>query len=296
MFDVSQTIISQYSSSPAITSLINSWNQAIDPAMSIQNFYDVVWNIQSASGFGLDNWGLILGVSRYLELPNADEYFGFAGTSNSPFNVAPWYIGGSTSSAFALSDTQYRQLLLAKAKSNISNCSIATLNQLAQAVFGTGAMFVVDLGNMAMEYVFTTVPTAVDQAIAENSGVLPHPTGVLTGVATGILSNAQLVAGTSGTEIGFGSGFGTLTPSSDVNGNTIASLYHNSTGPTFVLAIDSATSLTSSYFTYLLLQEIGAQLKASTASFNFSAGVNTWTWSSGLPTLTSGDQYTVVVF
>jgi len=271
-------------------------NVAIDPASDLVQFYSTVWNLSTATGFGLDNWGLILGVSRYLEVPNANEYFGFEGTPNSPFNVSPWYVGGSTSSAFALSDSQYRQLLLAKAQANLSSCSIQALNALAQAVFGDGAMFVVDLGGMAMEYVFASAPSVIDLAIAESSGVFPHPTGVATSVGTAVVNNAVLLAGNSGSTIGYAVGsYGSLTPPSDNNGNVINSCRNNA-GSSFVLGIESAASLTASYFARLILNGTILVPSGGGFSFNFSAGLNTWTWTSGtLPSMTSGDSYALLI-
>jgi hypothetical protein len=300
MYDVVQTVLSQYATSPSLTAIIESVNEAIDPAANLVEFYDTVWNLATATGFGLDNWGLILGVSRYLNISTPGQYFGFTESGNDwgPFNQAPFYSGGSFSTVFALTDQAYRQLLLAKAKANISDCSIATLNKVAQTVFGSGAMFVADLGNMAMAYLFTSLPSAVNQAIALSSGVLPHPTGVAISVGTAQLAAAQLVAATQSTQTGFGSGFGTLTPSTDVNGHVVATAAYSTT-PNFVYQVNSAASLTSGYFTKLIISGPGlAQtiLNASGATFGFSAGVNTWTWTSGLPVLVAGTTYTLTVY
>ena len=292
MYGLTQTIISQFGTSPAITAILNSMNAAIDPTANLQNFYSIVWDIENARGFGLDNLGLIIGVSRYLEIPLADTYFGFYGTSNAPFNVAPFFIGGSSADAYALSDAQYRTLLLAKAYANVSRASIENLNTLVQAVFGSGAMFVADLGNMAMAYVFTAVPTAVDSAIANQSGVLPHPTGVAVSVRTALVNNATLIAATSGSDIGYGSGFGSLTPSADINGNTITALY--ATSSSLVLTITGASVLPASgYFTDLTLN--GVSYAQSSAAYTYSGLVATWTWTESAAVLASGDTYTTLI-
>lgn len=60
-----------------MVALIESMNEWIDPAADFQSFYDYVWNVDTAQGFGLDDWGKIVGVSRYLQVPETD-YFGFA--------------------------------------------------------------------------------------------------------------------------------------------------------------------------------------------------------------------------
>ena len=293
-FDVEQTVLSQYANSPVTTSLIDYFSQWFDPTANLQSFYSVIWNILSAQGFGLDIWGNILRVSRYIPIPN-QNYFGFAGNGWQPFNVAPFFIGGSTTNTFALPDAQYLTLLLAKAFANLARTSIQSLNALAQSVFGAGAMCVLDLGGMAMAYVFATTPSAVNLAIAESSGVFPHPNGVATTVRTALLYNAQLVAGSGGSDVGYISGsFGTLTPSVDVNGNTIYELYSSSGD--IVLVIQSGTTLGSTYFNDLTLN--GVSLAASAATFGSGGGLYTWTWSGALAAslaFTAGNTYTALI-
>ena len=95
MQNVEQTIISQYGNSATITALIYNMNDAIDPAADLDNFYSFVWNVETAVGFGLDIWGRIVNVSRYLQIPETANYFGFneAGASAYPFNEYPFYSG-----------------------------------------------------------------------------------------------------------------------------------------------------------------------------------------------------------
>lgn len=274
-FDVKTTVISQYANSPNMRTLITAFSQWLNPNSNIQAFYWLVWNLYSAVGFGLNIWGRILQVSRYLQIPNVNQYFGFEGSNGAPFNLAPFYAGGSTSSLYELSDTTYLTLLIAKAFANLCRAAIPVLNQLAQMVFGTGQMCVLDLQNMQMSYVFAATPTAINLAIATNSGVFPRPNGVVLSIRTALLFNAQLIAGTSGSDIGYGSGYGSLTPSVDVNGNTIAALY--STSGDIVLTISSSSTLGATYFNDLTLN--GASLAASAATFSSSGNDYTWTWS-----------------
>lgn len=293
MFDVEQTILSQYATAPSLTSIIEDMNVAIDPASDLVQFYKNVWNIQTAIGFGLDQWGLILGVSRYLNISTPGEYFGFKESGNdwAPFNQAPFYSGGSVTTVFALTDTAYRQLLLAKAKANISDVSIASLNALAQEVFGPGAMYVLDLGSMQMAYVFAAEPSAVDQAIALNSGVLPHPTGVATTIRTAMLDNAALVAGVSGADVGFSDGaWGSLTPSALADANTIQNIYTDGSGNLHI-AINGAT-LSQPYFNSLTIN--GIDYASAAATFTGGALQSTWVWS-GAAALINADTYTVLI-
>ena len=187
-----ETLLSQYVDSPTLRSMLNSFNDAIDPSIDIANFYSQIWNVATAVGNGLDIWGQIVGVSRYLQI-STSNYLGFdeaytaptAATGPQPFNQAPFYLGATATTTYALSDSQYRRLILVKAAANISNLSIPSINALLQAEFGTsdgvnpyGAAYVIDSGGMAFQYHLTFVPSAVQIAIINNSGVFPRPAGV----------------------------------------------------------------------------------------------------------------------
>lgn len=291
-FDSDATLLSQYANSPVITALVDYMSQWFDPSANMESFYSLFWNISSAQGVGLDNWGRILNVSRYVPIPNQQQYFGFAGSSWTGFNVAPFYSGGSSSSLFPLPDATYLLLLMAKAFVNISRITAQSLNQMLQSVFGAGAVCVLDLGAMQMAYVFATSPTAVNLAIVQSSGVFPHPSGVAASVRTALLFNAQLVAATSGSDVGFGSGFGSLTPSTDTNGNTVVSLYTAS--GSVVLTVSSTSTLTATYFNDLTVN--GVSIAASAATFSSAGSDYTWTWSSeSALAMTSGDTYTILI-
>ena len=187
-----ETLLSQYCDSPTIAGMLQSFNDAIDPSSDIINFYNNIWNVATAVGNGLDIWGQIVGVSRYLQIPST-PYLGFeeaftvptSATGSQPFDQAPFYNGAQATSTFALSDTQYRQLIMVKAAANISNLSVAAINALLRAEFGTnngsdpyGPAYVIDNLNMSFQYYLDFVPSPAQIAIIENSGVFPRPAGV----------------------------------------------------------------------------------------------------------------------
>jgi hypothetical protein len=178
------TIISQYANSPIITGLIGDMDAYIDPTANIDSFFDNVFNINTAVGYGLDLWGRILNVGRTVQLSSV-SYFGFqeASPGSQTFGQGAFYTGGTTSTNFALTDSSYRTLLFAKALSNICNGSIAGINALLRALFpGRGNAYVIDNGNMQMTYYFSFTLTAVELAIVQQTGVLPSPTGVQVSV------------------------------------------------------------------------------------------------------------------
>lgn len=181
MENVEQTIISQYANSRTICQLINGMNQYIDPSTNFRAFYDFVWNVDTAQGFGLDIWGEIVGVGRYLEIPGQEKYFGFDDGVDDyePFDSAPFYLVDAATETYRLADDAYRVLILAKAMSNIISTTSPAINRLLLNLFpNRGRCYVLDLGNMAMRYVFEFTLTPYEKAIVTKSGVLPHGAGV----------------------------------------------------------------------------------------------------------------------
>jgi len=185
VYNVEQTVGSQYANSPQIMALINSMVEWIDPTVTLQNFYSWLWDISTAQGVFLDIWGVIIGISRNLQIPIVETYFGFSGGPGVPFNSAPFYTGANTTTTYSLPDPEYLQLLLTKALANISPTTIPALNQMLQYLFGEyGTAYVIDNGNMVMTYHFDFSLTPVQYAIVATSGVFPHPTGVLVDIET----------------------------------------------------------------------------------------------------------------
>ena len=196
LFDYEATVISQYANSPTLLQLIQNFNQYFDQSQNMTNFYQYVWNVESAQGFGLDIWGKIVGVGRALNIPNTTKYIGFylgsesptaqdytpMGSSAAPYNNPPvggaLYTGYNATTTYLLGDSAYRQLILAKAFGNIAATTAHNLNQILQQLFGTGQAYVTVSGLMAITYNLTFAPTPIQTAIITQSGVLPTPPGV----------------------------------------------------------------------------------------------------------------------
>jgi len=211
--DWDRTIISQYSASSKLCALISNFNDYIDPDVNLEAFYNYIWNIDTAVGYGLDVWGRIVGVNRVLTF-NASDYFGFEeGEDWFGFGQAPFYSGVLQTDNYTLTDEAYRRLIFAKAAANITDCSIPAINQILMNLFpGRGNAYVTEgsyyqqgtwfgfeeagdavgfdqapfgeashffPSGMKMTYVFNFVLEPFEIAIVTTSGVLPKPTGVL---------------------------------------------------------------------------------------------------------------------
>lgn len=186
--NIDQTLIAQYAQSPVLTELIDNLSEYFDQSANWNSFYQYVWNIDTAQNWGLDFWGKVLGVSRYLEIPVTADYLGLEGSggtaSGGPFDEGVFYDGATATQTYALPDATYRILLYAKAFANICRTCIPVLNQLMRLLFpGLGDTYCLDTGNMTMTYYLGWAPTAIQLAIVEQSGAVPHPTGVAVSIS-----------------------------------------------------------------------------------------------------------------
>lgn len=187
-FDPWATVMAQYANSPVLTGFINSFNAAMDQTENIENLYDMIWNIATAVGYGLDVWGRIVGVQRAISIPGSVSFFGFneAGAGAwTGFGQGGFASPGSgLTTNYILSDSDFRLLILAKAAGNISDGGIPSVNAILLALFpGRGACYVVDGLNMSLTYTFAFGLTPPELAIVSQISVLPSAAGVVVNVA-----------------------------------------------------------------------------------------------------------------
>ncbi|MCC8963784.1 DUF2612 domain-containing protein [Bradyrhizobium sp. Pear76] len=173
--------MAQYANSPTITSWIQAFNAAMDLTQALDNFYDLMWNVMTAQGYGLDVWGRIVGVQRAIAIPGNVQFFGFqeAGSSWTGFGQGGFYSGGGLTQNYLLTDPDFRKLVLAKAAGNISDGAIPSVNQILLNLFpGRGACYVADNQDMSVTYTFQFGLTPVEVAIVLQANVLPTAAGV----------------------------------------------------------------------------------------------------------------------
>lgn len=179
-FNYGQTILAQYANSITIGTLIGYADLWLDEYANINNFYDFVWNVNTAQGFGLDIWGRIVGIGRTWPVPITTVYFDFEGTDGQGFDQEPFWSGNVATSNFTFADAAYRQLILAKAYSNITDATIPHINILLQTLFAGrgGNSYCLDNNNMSMTYYFGFPLSNVDLTVVLNTGILPRPGGI----------------------------------------------------------------------------------------------------------------------
>lgn len=169
----------QYEASPVINKLIDYRSEYFSEWSN--QFYDMVWNVDTAQGFGLDIWGRIVVIGRDLEVQDG-EYFGFDSDptkSWQPFDQAPFYTGQRQTYTYKLTDQAYRALILTKALTNISATDYKSLNRSLMSLFpGRGNAYVKKTGTMELQYVFEFYLEPWEVSIIITDGILPRPAGV----------------------------------------------------------------------------------------------------------------------
>ena len=192
-FNWKDTVISQYANSRIALSMIESWFESIDQTEDIESFYDNIWNIYTAVGYGLDIWGAIVDVGRNVLLLSPGNYFGFeqglTWDTLGPGGASPFYTGQPLTNTYTFTDAAYRQLILAKALANICDGSIPSLNAILLALFGPNNLFgpggncyVTNGMDMTMTFTFGFDLSPVQEAIIQQSGVLPIPNGIVSSI------------------------------------------------------------------------------------------------------------------
>lgn len=191
MESIDPTIMIQYVNSTKLLGLIDTFNQSVGPESFIDDFYDLIWNIETATTYGLNVWGSIVVVDRLLTVTETPAYFGFEEALSDPsvvddpqpFDQAPFYNGASQTSTISLSDDVYRKLIMMKAMANITNCTVPSMNAALMYMFGdSGVCYVRNDGAMTISYVFEFELTSAELAIAQSSGALPSPAGVTVNI------------------------------------------------------------------------------------------------------------------
>lgn len=164
-------MLSQYANSPKFVKLVEGLKEQFSNAKTMEDWFNIVFNMKTASGFGLDIWGLILNRSRLLYYKDTD------GNEQSIYLRGEQTIGGETYTAEQIEET-YRMLLFFTAFSYITNSTLKNFNDLLRFYFPPEKRcYVQEIGTMAIELVFGFFPTLLEKIIFA-SELFPKPTGV----------------------------------------------------------------------------------------------------------------------
>lgn len=166
-------MISQYANSPKFVSLVSGLTGIFSNAKTLQDWYNVVFNLKTASGYGLDIWGTILNQGRLFYYTDPDS-----GVQESVYLKGAQTVDGVSYTEEQIEEI-YRQVLFLKAMANITNATLASLNQMLQFYYqGRGRAYVYEYDTMEIRYVFEFYVNKLEKAIF-TSEIMPKPTGVL---------------------------------------------------------------------------------------------------------------------
>lgn len=149
-------IYHQYANSPKMVQFIESSANMISVINDMRNFYQYVFNINSAAGFGLDVWGDILNIPRslLLEIEGVDTQY-------------------------TMNDEEYRIVLKLAASKYISDAACENIYDALSLIFESyGNIYVTDLEGMHIRYSFEFLIPEILYAILKKTGVVPKPAGV----------------------------------------------------------------------------------------------------------------------
>lgn len=174
------TIQSQYANSPVLLELIQGYCDAVNQGALIESFKRDVWCVETANSYGLDIWGIILGINRNIRIADpGDTFFGFT-DGFTPFNDAPFYAPNAQFGSYKLSDEAFRFLIKIKIAVNICKATAPEINKILQFIFkDRGDVRYIITGVMKARYNFDFIMSELERKIVFDLGLLPHPCGVL---------------------------------------------------------------------------------------------------------------------
>lgn len=187
----SAALQSQYAASPRIKNLGKAFQTSLSATEKLSELSAMVADMQTAQGKFLDWWGNRVGVSRYLKVKG--EYT-------------------------RLDDDYFRFLLFYRARCNVANSTVATMNQMLTSLTSE-RVFVVDYQTMVLQSIVVIGNISDLQAtILETYGILNRPAGVMTNFL--IIYPDEQIFGFEGSQL-LPFDIGVFNPGRTIGGETI---------------------------------------------------------------------------
>ena len=179
--DLLQSLIWRYNQADLLESLIQQKQDwyTTNQTQFWQDWYDNVFNLQTANNFGCAVWAIILDIpisSETAPPPAAGLYFGFD-EYNSNFDNSNFAPGDPLQPVLTL--LQKRLVLRLRYFQLVTNGVIPDINRFIQWLFAyDGFVYVVDNLDMSITYVFEFDPGDDLISIFNLYDILPRPAGV----------------------------------------------------------------------------------------------------------------------
>lgn len=178
--NVQQALLWQYNEALRLQSLLLSkqaW-YAQNQTQFWEDFYNNIFNLDTANYFGLSVWAIILGqpiVFNNSSNPGQNP-FGF-GVNNENFTHGNFSQGDGNT--YALPTAAARILLQLRYFQLTSSGTVPETNRMLKKVFGAfGNAWLIDNHDMTQTYVFDFPLTAELVYLFRNTDILPRPAGV----------------------------------------------------------------------------------------------------------------------
>ena len=145
-------IQSQYAASVRITSLLQSAKDHILPDADIALFYDCMFNLETAKGYGLDVWGNIVGITRNIQ----------------EVTISEQGIVTPLSTTRVLGDEEYRKVIAAKAASNIMDSTLYSMNYILKQLYPGRICYVTPVNDWRTvdDYTYNAQPMSISFVFA----------------------------------------------------------------------------------------------------------------------------------
>lgn len=145
------------------------------------DWYNNVFNLETANQFGLHVWSIILGLPLYVNVPPYPDKptWGFA---SDDVNFDNGNFTDSNGSSYLLPLSTQRRALQLRYTQLISSGTVPEINRALKWIFGdVGASYLIDYHNMTQAYVFEFPVTYDLIYLFNNFDILPRPAGVRSG-------------------------------------------------------------------------------------------------------------------
>jgi len=179
--DLLRAILWQYNDAARIQSILQSkqdwYNENQEQFWT--DWYNNVFNLQTANEFGLSVWAIILDIPIIIQVEPPDPEIPRWGYGEYHSNYDNSNFAPATGGIQTLTIEQARTVLRMRYFQITSKGAVPEANFFLDTLFGTeGGGYVIDHHNMTAEYVFLfPIPSRL-QFIFENYDLLPRPAGV----------------------------------------------------------------------------------------------------------------------
>jgi hypothetical protein len=176
----SDDVYTQFSACPNIISQLDGLRPLIE--ISVTDYYDAFFDIDTCNAQGLTQWGNLLNVKRNIQIPDYTNVFGFD-TGQVPvdnqypcnFGMGNFY-GGQTINV-PLSDADFRALLRLRYAYITTNATMENMNNImntyVQAIDPSYKAAVIVTGIREVQFQFSFSLTITQVTIFKLPGILP---------------------------------------------------------------------------------------------------------------------------